>query len=249
MHAMNTLRRRKKKRTWDKKTQHAREPYRLPGVLRYTTPMEKAPSARPERIPSEEYRLVKDIFLEVYGGEDSLELQLRKRPGGRVIDRIPLSARSIGYVFKPGEHFQVDQLNKIIYLNPDRIDNDPREIFALLHEMGHAALINKNSALYGLAVGFGRGKWGGVRGAKLMVADERGAWAEGIRIARQLRDEGYDLFQLFPNKENLSRWLRDTGLTSYENEFIRLINETKGEHILGISVEHSHPPKKKKKYS
>ena len=200
-------------------------------------------------MPNESIRLLGNIFLEVFGGEGALTLQLRKGLSVHTDERIPFSTRSIGYVFKPGAYFQVDVLNKIIYLNPDQIDADPREIFALLHEMGHAAILNKNGKLYRLALGVARGSFGGVRGGKHMVADERGAWAEGIRIARQLRDEGFNLFPIFHDKESLSRWLRASGLTSYENLLIHLINETKGENILGISVEHSHPPKKNKKYS
>ncbi|MBI4068452.1 hypothetical protein HY413_03540 [Candidatus Kaiserbacteria bacterium] len=210
--------------------------------------MEKATSAHPERFPNEIIKLTADISLEVYSGEGSLGLELVKVDRAGKSTRINLNAFVSGFSILPDSEgkFQLNVNGRSIHCNFDAIGADPREIFALLHEMGHVITLNKHGRLYEYFVMRNRG----VRGAGREVADERRAWAEALCIARKLRDAGYDLFPLFESNEAIAHWLRSRdSLGSYEKALEIAINETKGESILGISVEHSHTPKKNKKYS
>ena len=196
-------------------------------------------------MPNESIRLIGDMSLEIDDGRDSLELRLRKRSHAHV----SLRALVPTYTFLDGAKFQVHLGGKCIYLNLDLIAKDPRQIFALFHEMGHAINVHRRGLLYELAVRIGGGKWGGLYGRKLLLAEERHAWAVGLHIARQLRDKGFDLFPLFQNKDRLSRWLRWNGLRSYEKSFAQFVAEREGSRVFGIQARTPKKSVRKKKYS
>lgn len=97
---------------------------------------------------------------------------------------------------------------------------DPRSIFLLLHELGHITQNDRNLERYSLPLqeSFRTGR---VREyiayLRSQLRQERDAWAEGIRLARRIKDDHHiDLFALFENNEQFSGFIRSVGLRSYE---------------------------------
>ena len=104
----------------------------------------------------------------------------------------------------------------------------PRNIFGLLHELGHLQIWSfwEKRGLEDLDVLMDYkvipSKLSNeevIRGAELELQNERDAWAAGLRMAKKLRDVyGIDLFKLFKNNDELMGWLRVDLLETYEAE-------------------------------
>lgn len=97
---------------------------------------------------------------------------------------------------------------------------DPKEIFALLHELGHITADDKRDEDQ-------RGEVSRLHSAQdpsnqellMLIQDERDAWAQAITLARLIKKErGVDLFKLFQGPDEFMGWYRDTGLRTYEKE-------------------------------
>jgi len=207
-----------------------------------------APQKSPEKKPFAEFELVNGIFFEVCDNGESFDLFLRKSGAQGEPVRTPLSVP--GFTFHPREGFAVAAISKAVFVDLDAFKQDPRAIFALLHELGHASLLHQSGDLRAWAIAIAntyRDK--SLTCAQWTVAHERAAWAEALRMSRQLRDEGYDLFRLFQSKDELSRWVREAGLSSYEDALAEFIAEREGSHILGIPALTAKKMNRKKKYS
>jgi len=105
---------------------------------------------------------------------------------------------------------------------------DPKEIFGLLHELGHIEIEEeKNVELFKKYAEVKKSsKNPDVDYRKLSIEEERGAWASAIWQARKIKKElGINLFDLFKNSNEFMGWLRVTGLRTYESELESLSGE------------------------
>lgn len=103
---------------------------------------------------------------------------------------------------------------------------DPRNFFALLHEMGHAVDFAKQRAkdptqiIHALNVAQNIRK-GGTNTASecaTLLSFERNAWAEAIRITKSLKERyGVDMFALFKDRKDFMGWFRALSLRAYEH--------------------------------
>ncbi len=104
--------------------------------------------------------------------------------------------------------------------------NDPKDVFLLLHEMGHSILFEENpdlekiEELYATVFSTDATEADKKEALSLMAPHERDAWARAIKSARSLRDQfGVDLFSNFADVKEFSIWLRKEGLYSYELKY------------------------------
>ena len=96
---------------------------------------------------------------------------------------------------------------------------DPKEIFSILHEIGHV-VSNHSTARNKEAVEnqYHKNEWG-LRYRKEALKNEREAWAYAIKAARKLKKQlNIDLFKLFKSTDEFMGWMRVDGLRTYENE-------------------------------
>ncbi len=107
--------------------------------------------------------------------------------------------------------------------------SDPREVFSLLHEIGHMRIsyaTGKEQSFEEMLVMRGFKDPALADAARSILQNERGAWAEAIKIARKMKkDYSVNLFKLFHGAGEFMGWLRlgqrlglleATGLRSYE---------------------------------
>ncbi len=122
-------------------------------------------------------------------------------------------------------HGSAGYINIPVHMLKDK----PREIFTVLHELGHSKLHQENTEL---ALDDNYDRLIGVKYARnpssidnetikaareRMVSSERDAWAQAIKAARRLKTEyNVDLFNLFENTDDFLGWIRSSGLYSYE---------------------------------
>jgi|GEM_PF-5105037 len=108
----------------------------------------------------------------------------------------------------------------------DKLFSDPRRIFSVLHEIGHA-----EDDSYKIADQLERSERDrkifmfqdpddlGARSKENILNEERNAWAHAITAARKIKKEhGVDLFQMFKNADEFMGWLRVKGLRNYEEQ-------------------------------
>lgn len=107
---------------------------------------------------------------------------------------------------------------------PTKEFSGPKDIFAVLHEIGHIAVrqkeykehphraeIKKEARLINEFLI-------DPEASSIVLLDEREAWTEAIKTARRYKKEyDLDLFALFPTKNDFMSWLRAIGLRSYEH--------------------------------
>jgi hypothetical protein len=108
----------------------------------------------------------------------------------------------------------------------DQLFSDPRRIFSVLHEIGHAeddsyktADQLKRSERDRKIFMFQDPDDLGARSKENILNEERNAWAHAITAARKIKKEhGIDLFQMFKNADEFMGWLRVKGLRNYEEQ-------------------------------
>ncbi len=168
-----------------------------------------------ENPPWHQIPLLDEIFLD-YKLEKKKTCALILRKAGMAFDLISLLPPD--HHFSHDHSFGYDDTKRSIHLDLFAIKRDPREFFAVLHEIGHAVVDDRKGAEYvqqsKKAPKLSRDYE--ITYSNLTVADERNAWAEAIRAARTLRKNGFDLSGLFESSDDLMGWLRSTGLRRYE---------------------------------
>lgn len=118
-----------------------------------------------------------------------------------------------------GEEFMVNSAFNMPVLPVESLKN-PREIFGLLHEIGHTESNTGRFKKESLKISYqsGSDKFSEIDQSKVILQEERDAWSYAIRYARTIRKEtGVNLFKLFKTFDEFMGWLRDTGLRSYED--------------------------------
>lgn len=105
---------------------------------------------------------------------------------------------------------------------------DPKEIFGLLHELGHIDTRRKKGdelfKKYLEAKSTSMNP--DVDNLIIQITEERDAWASAMWQARKIKKElGVNLFGLFKNSDEFMGWLRVTGLRTYEHELEQLSGE------------------------
>lgn len=127
--------------------------------------------------------------------------------------------------FTTGEIFDTTGTNtKPLVRFPEKKLSDPKEIFGILHELGHISRDDNRDDNFSYLLLMARIKMKErkkptVEEIQLVLREERDAWAETIRLARRLKKEyGVDLFKLFKSTDEFMGWLRATGLRSYETQ-------------------------------
>ena len=176
-------------------------------------------------------KTVIDVKKNELVGSD-LGVAIENKEGGVVLDfknllgeNAPGDQKNI--VFVRGKEFSFTwtvDLDKPVIELPLEILRDPREIFGLLHEIGHLRVEQKGKvenidALDGIYEMLEGGKEGDLKDADLQILlqNERDAWAEALKIAKGIKkDRGLNLFSLFDNVYDLMGWLRASGLRDYE---------------------------------
>lgn len=123
--------------------------------------------------------------------------------------------------FESDEYFWSLPEEHRVMFPPENL-KDPRELFLLLHEIGHVRDTEKQKLKNPLYVGpHFQGSHDTppdvVYGSILQT--ERNAWAEAIRLARQIKkDYSINLFASFEDVDDFMGWYRVAGLRSYEEE-------------------------------
>lgn len=99
--------------------------------------------------------------------------------------------------------------------------SDPKQIFMLLHEIGHISYYDKTgitASIEEYPALFGAEKPTQEIAGKIMKR-ERGAWAEAIKLAGQIKNKySIDLFKLFENNNEFKKWIRANSLNSFTKE-------------------------------
>lgn len=122
--------------------------------------------------------------------------------------------------FDVGNQFEAQPEYYTVRIRPDLL-KDPREIFFILHELGHVKDFEnkpKKSESYKEKLARSGAKEPTVDEAKSILQEERDAWAKAIRLARQIKKEySLDFFKLFKDIDDFMGWFRLEGLRSYED--------------------------------
>jgi len=170
------------------------------------------------------------VDFAIYSGKDGqLFVNFEKR-GKIVISPVELiedDKRSRTVVIRDEEYFVSNPESWYVKIPTEEL-RDPRNIFTLLHELGHLQIWSpwKEKNLEDVdrlmeykAVPSELSDEDVHKGVLLELQNERDAWAAGLRMARKLREKhGIDLFKLFKNVDELMGWLRVDQLETYENE-------------------------------
>jgi hypothetical protein len=136
---------------------------------------------------------------------------------GALLMETSKSGRSASFVL--GKEFTARSPLRLVEIS-ERELSDPKEIFALLHELGHITADDERDEDQ-------RGEISRLHSAQdpsnqelqMLIQDERDAWARAITLARLIkREHGVDLFKLFQSPDEFMGWYRDTGLRTYEKE-------------------------------
>ena len=135
-----------------------------------------------------------------------------------------------GFKFKPSNQFGYKPLSGEIYFSPEELKRNPKEIFAVFHEIGHAKLhadkeIFKIICLLPLMVAYAeRNK--NLKSAEKVLREEKNAWAVAFNLLRDLRRQGIDLIKLIEDKKEIRNWIDKNGLGSYQ-EFVEVLKKRK----------------------
>lgn len=82
--------------------------------------------------------------------------------------------------------------------------NSLKDIFALLHEIGHARTIKD----YDPQMSEAERRWDTEKIIEISSEAERAAWAEAIRVAREIKNDlGVDLFEGFSSPDDLKKYI------------------------------------------
>ncbi len=175
---------------------------------------------KPERY-SEELPLTGDMRLRLTeSGHDEVDLHfVTPNTEVRLADLVP------GVIFKFGNKLEVNMQTREVFLRHDLLQN-PRNVFGVLHELGHLRVADQQFAApsrHGEIRAITVAKSKDVsqlteEDARVILADERAAWAQGLRLAREIKSTHpeLNLFKVFSDSNDLAGWIRLSGLTSYE---------------------------------
>lgn len=103
---------------------------------------------------------------------------------------------------------------------PAKAFHDPKEIFGLLHELGHVEMNRRKhqECAKKTTETISSSKNPDADESALRIKEERDAWAQAIKYARKIKKEyGVNLFKPFGSIDEFMGWLRVTGLRSYED--------------------------------
>ena len=171
-----------------------------------------------------EWPIAPNILLRIRskeGNQDAqLTLQISGPDGTRSVDMSVCTKPPAK--FELHDRFACDPQKDVVSFPPDAL-KDPRNIFSILHELGHVTTWHqvhaKDPKLAQWAYDISEKKRSCTKEEmEVLLEFERIAWAEAIHIARKLKEkEGIHLFTLFRSAEDLMGWLRATGLRTYEH--------------------------------
>jgi len=139
-------------------------------------------------------------------------------------------------LFKGKEFDSAGEHGNLVRISEERLKDDARNIFLILHELGHCHVSNMHPEKHSAAFDARQLtlnpifipddlKSMGIDSEKKkelfsnVVENERDAWAQAIKIARKIKSEyGLDLFELFRDSGDFMGWVRNAGLYSYEKQ-------------------------------
>lgn len=146
------------------------------------------------------------------------------------------SGRGVSFVL--GSEWSSSHLFRSVEISQDELSN-PREIFGVLHELGHRIVGDEYTEEYmeefrQMRARIRESKHPTPQDLQRVLQNERDSWARAIRLARTIKsDYGVDLFKAFKNADEFMGWLRQTGLRTYEEalEEIGIKAYTKDEKV------------------
>jgi len=186
---------------------------------------------RKEPTPDKEWPITQGVMLKMYAdrrvpGHVQLLLAVEGDATGDARKSIDLGLcpRNTTVEFQPATSFASDPEAGHVLFNPETL-LDPRNIFALLHEIGHVVMWRETRTKYPakanevLAIVSEKRQYEDTDALQKPLPFERDAWAEAVRIARHLQTtHRVNLFRLFSGADDFMGWLRATGLRTYEHD-------------------------------
>jgi hypothetical protein len=184
-----------------------------------------------ERIRREDVQKSVESILAETLLRDGSRIQLRSKseqtvdiiaisPTGKEIDFHSLA--DVEFDFVTGHMFGANAFasRQMVMIPEKGFMESPRDIMSTLHEIGHLRAVDANGGYrdaYAVDAEYAyRSRHDSVQDMQRVVRYERDAWAEALYAARELREQGVDVFSCFDSMDDLSGWLRSTGLRTYE---------------------------------
>src|SRR5579872_1454413 len=167
----------------------------------------------------------------------SYRIVFKNKSGDETLDLGSLDGSPNTKFIDTGDEDQAGEYNGREVLFPISFLTDPRQILAVLHEMGHNHERDLRQARQDNKikhkVDYEKHNYSGaVYGKIRQLESEREAWAWALKTARRIKkDFVINLFDSFSDTEELSGWLRHIELRSYEEDLQKIMDEGK-ENVL-----------------